>query len=65
MSRRGPNTTVRLTSAIGVVFAEVRTMTVISNDERDAQHDAEHVLQTLLKSPLLVQRIAEKMDDLR
>lgn len=65
MSRRRPDTATRLMSAIGVTFAEIRTMTVITPAERVAQSEGEYVLQTLLKSPLLVERLAAKMDEVR
>jgi hypothetical protein len=62
MSRRKTPTTTRLTSAIGVLYAEVRTRTVVSSEEREAQLNAEATCQTLLESPLLVRRLAELMD---
>ncbi len=59
MSRKKPTLETRLTAAIGILYAEVRTKTVVSPAERQAQFEVEDLCQTLLNSPLLVKRLAE------
>lgn len=56
------NTQEVLLAAIGVMYAEVRTTTWVSPQERALAGELEDLLQTLMRSPSVVERLAAKID---
>ena len=64
MTRRKSATTfVRLLAAIGTAHSNARHWTPVSAAETVAKLDTINVLETLLKSPKMVEEISKIMDD--
>lgn len=62
MSRKRQDTSVRLLAAIGALYVETRALPEPSAEITLAKLSALNLLSTLLKSPAMVERLAELME---